>query len=88
MDNDVFFRPDPDRHGEKIPLLKPVLAIQLEQKEGGSGKLGTLSRLSSGTIVERCGKGFDERTVKIRANGHYYFVFLQDLEAQATAAFN
>jgi hypothetical protein len=88
MDNNVFFRPDPDRDGERIPLLKSVLAIQLEQNESGSGKLGMLSRLGPGMIVERCGMGFDDRTVKVRVNGHYYFVFLQDLEAQTTAASN
>jgi hypothetical protein len=86
MNSDAFFIPDPERHGEKVPLLKSVLAIQLEQNPDGRAKLGLLSRLGPGIVVERCGKGFDDRTVKIRANGHYYFVFLQELESQATLA--
>jgi hypothetical protein len=88
MNTDAFFIPDPHTHGKKIPLFKPIVAVHLEQTEHGDVKLGLLSRLSSGTIVERCGEGFDDRTVKVRANGQCYFVFLQDLEAQATAAFN
>jgi hypothetical protein len=86
MDSDAFFIPDPERQGEKVPLFKSVLAIQLEQNKHGCAKLGLLSRLGPGIVVERCGKGFDDRTVKIRANGNYYFVFLQELESQSSVS--
>jgi hypothetical protein len=88
MNTDAFFIPDPHKDGKKIPLLKPIVAVHLEQNEHGVVKLGLLSRLSPGTLVQRCGEGFDDRTVKVRANGQCYFVFLQDLEAQAIAALN
>jgi hypothetical protein len=87
---DPFFIPSSDTGGQKIPLSKRISAIQLVRKEDGRARLGLLSQLGPGTILEQCGDGFNERTVKVRTNGQVYFVFRQDLEAQtaqASAAF-
>jgi hypothetical protein len=86
MNRDAFLTPDPYYGSEKIALLRPISAIQLIQDESGHEKLGLLSQLGPGVMVERCGAGFSEGTVKVRANGHCYFVFLQDLESQAAKA--
>jgi hypothetical protein len=61
-------------------LRKPICAIQLLPDGTGGEKLGLLTQLGSGTNAELCGTGFNERTVKVRVNGRYYFVFLQDVE--------
>ena len=64
----------------KIHLERPISAIQLLEDESGHETLGLLSQLGPGTRLERCGKGFSKATVKVRANGHYFFVFAEDLE--------
>lgn len=82
-----FYFPDPNNHGDRIRLFKPISAIQLVQAEDGGAKLGVISQLGPGTTVEICGSGFNERTVKVRSASQYYFVFLQDLNLQkATTA--
>jgi len=86
VNRDMFFSSDADREGEKIPLLKSICALELVPQEHGGAKLGLLLQLGAGITVEVCGDGFDDRTAKVRANGHCYFVFLQDLASQATAA--
>lgn len=87
MIQDPFFIPTSDAaSGPTIPLSKRISAIELVRKEGGRGKLGLLSQLGPGTVLEECGDGFNERTVKVRTNGQVYFVFRQDLEAQTQQA--
>jgi hypothetical protein len=85
MIQDPFFIPTSNIAGEKVSLSKRISAIELVQKENGRAKLGLLSQLSPGTMLEACGDGFNERTVKVRANGQVYFVFRQDLESQSAA---
>lgn len=48
--------------------------------DGGHGKLGLITQLPSGAVVDICGGGFNERTAKIRYEQRYFFVFLQDLQ--------
>ena len=79
-----FFKPNTPVLSEKIALQKPISAIQVFQNEDGSSRLGLLSKIGPGMTVERCGEGFNERTVKVRLNGYYYYVFLQDLESQSS----
>jgi hypothetical protein len=85
---DTLFIPEPGVGKGKMSLSKPISAIQLVRNEQGAPKLGLLTQLAPGTSVERCGEGFSERTLMVRANGQHYFVFLQDLELQAAAAAN
>ena len=77
---------DRSADGERILLSRTISAIQCFEDERGHETLGLLSQIGPGITVERCGAGFNERTVKVRVNGHHYFVFVQDLEAQAKAA--
>jgi hypothetical protein len=83
----AFFIPDEGSGGKPVTLSRPISAIQLVRKEDGSVRLGVLAQLRPGTQVVLCGTGFNERTVKVRAEGDcYYFIFRQDLESQALAA--
>ena len=79
MDQSALFIPE-GGGGTPVTLLRPVSAIQLVKKEDGSVKLGLLAQLSAGTSVVPCGKGFNERTVKVRAQDNsYFFVFREDV---------
>jgi len=64
-------------------LSKPISGIQLlpvEGKQGRLGRLGNVLQLARGSHLELCGGGYDARTVKVRCEGKFYFVFLQDLQ--------
>lgn len=62
-------------------LARRIPAIALEKSGGpdGRGKLGLILHLAAGSDVEICGDGFNWRTVKVRQNGLYYFIFEEDL---------
>jgi hypothetical protein len=69
--------------GDRLRTLqRRIPAIELEEpsdKNGGMEKLGLILHLASGSDVEICGEGFNGRTVKVRQNGRYYFIFSEDL---------
>ncbi len=66
-------------------LAKNIAAIQLLPPDGaGETRLGMITQLPTGAEVQICGEGFNERTVRVRWAGGYYFVFLQDLEVPRT----
>lgn len=73
----------PPRSGSDRPyaILHNIAAIELMANNREHGRLGMVTQLPSGTRVEVCGSGFNERTVKVRSNERYYFVFWQDLAA-------
>lgn len=82
----AFFIPEEPVLGSAVILSKPTPAIQLERKENGCARLGLLLQLPRGASLEICGEGFNERTVKVRTNNQYYFVFRQDIEAPRAMA--
>ena len=89
MNTNEIFIPESGFSRETVALFKSISAIQLIAKEHGEGsKLGLISQLGAGTIVEVCGEGFNERTVKVRAHGQCYFVFLQDIKSHGTITRN
>lgn len=71
----------PPMHGATLShsLSKNIAAIELEMAESGKARLGPVLQLPNGSLLDVCGDGFNERTVKIRSNGKYYFVFRSDL---------
>jgi hypothetical protein len=82
MDYTVLSIPDEGTiRGVAVTLPHPVSAIQLVKNETGVVKLGFVTQLCQGTEVVLCGKGFNERTVKVLAHGCCYFVFRQDIDA-------
>jgi hypothetical protein len=78
---DALFMPDSAVNYKTVFLTKLIMAIQLTADENGVTKLGPLSQLGSGSTLEICGTGFNERTIKVRMAGQCYFVFLQDIES-------
>lgn len=60
-------------------LGRNIAAIELVAAENGNPRLGPVLQLPNGSHLDVCGDGFNERTVKIRSNGKYYFVFKADL---------
>ena len=80
ISQEALFIPDKAVTGTTVTLSKSISALQLQQKENGDGaQLGLLSQLGRGTVLVVCGTGFDERTVKVRVNDRFYFVFAQDV---------
>ena len=75
-----IYIPDERVSGEKVQLSKTACAVQLIRNPNGAG-LGPLRQLGVGTTVELCGDGYNDRTVKVRANGDCFFVFLEDLRS-------
>jgi hypothetical protein len=61
-------------------LSRTIAGIQLVPKEGKQGRLGNVLQIRAGSVLEFCGDGYDARTVKVRCEGSFYFVFLQDVE--------
>jgi len=81
INQEAIFIPDKAVGGATVSLSKSIAAVQLQQKENGVGaKLGLLGQLGPGTVLAVCGEGFDDRTVKVRVNDAFYFVFAQDVE--------
>jgi hypothetical protein len=73
----------PDCHSpvESYTLSRRIPAVQLVQIEGPKAQLGPLVQLPKGAQLDLCGDGFDERTVKVRCDTSFYFVFLEDLRS-------
>ena len=61
-------------------LRGDVPALQLIPAEDGRVRWGPLVRLSKGTELHDFGKAFDNRTLRVRVDGHFYIVFSQDLD--------
>jgi hypothetical protein len=64
----------------RIMLPKQVSAIQVLPADNAPARLGLITQLPSGAVVDVCGDGFNERTAKVRYCDGYFFVFLQDLQ--------
>ncbi len=81
MNQEALFIPYGAASGLTVSLSKSISAIRLQQKENGMGaELGAISQLGPGNTLVFCGEGFDERTVKVRVNDSFYFVFAEDVE--------
>lgn len=64
----------------KVTLPKDITAIYLGTTEEGESRLACVSSIPEGAELRVCGRGFNTRSVEVNWNGHYYFVFLQDIE--------
>lgn len=67
-------------------LLNAVTVIRLAVNPKGDLRYAGISELPKGAQVEMCGKGFNERTVKLQWQGQFFFAFAQDLEPPVTSA--
>lgn len=68
------------RPGGTYVLTRNIPAIQIVP-EGEQNRLGLIAQLPQSAELEAWGSGFDPQTIKVRCNGSFYFVFLQDLES-------
>jgi hypothetical protein len=66
--------------GFSYTLPSDIPAIQILPSLDGKIDLSPVSMLPQGAELSPCGKGFDLQTVKVRCHGHYYYVFLRDLQ--------
>jgi hypothetical protein len=66
--------------GHLYTLASDIPAIQILPATDGQVGLSPVSKLPQGTEIAPCGKGFDRHTMKVSCHGHYYYVFLRDLE--------
>jgi len=57
-----------------------ICAIELIAGQDNRGRLGAITQLPQHVQLEICGDGFNERTVKVRCQNSFYFVFREDLE--------
>jgi hypothetical protein len=82
MNEDMIFIPtEPVICGSCI-LSRKIAAIRLDYRAGQNSekaKLGSILQLPAGSNLEVCGGGFNSRTVKVRHQNSYYFVFEEDL---------
>ena len=59
-------------------LANDTPAMQLVVAEDGA-RLGPILKIPKGAVIDVFGEGFNERTLKVRYAGLFYFVFLADL---------
>ena len=82
MNEEMIFIPKEPVIQGSCTLPRKIAAIRLDRRTGlnsGKAKLGTILQLPAGSNVELCGDGFNPRTVKVRHQNSYYFVFEEDL---------
>ncbi|MGI8958504.1 MAG: hypothetical protein ACR2IV_01820 [Bryobacteraceae bacterium] len=60
-------------------LPNTIAAIQASGAGSGGPELGAISHLPEGAELTLCGDGFNETTTKVRWEGQFYFIFLQDI---------
>lgn len=65
---------------QAVVIPKTISAVQLMATEQGESRLGPITQLPPSAQLQICGDGFNERTVKVRWQESFYFVFRQDLE--------
>ena len=81
---DAVSIPPQSSAGQLYSLSKSIAAIELVYAEKDRLGLGTVMQLPFGASIEVCGEGFNDRTVKVRSNDKFYFVFVQDLAASCS----
>ena len=62
-------------------LSRTVAAIDLVIDGEGQARLGGIHQLQAGLRVGVCGRGYNERTIKVTCGDSFYFVFRDDLNA-------
>lgn len=63
-----------------MKLPGKISAVRIAENARGGKKAGGLSQLEPGTLLELCGDGYNDRTVKVRVCEELFYVFRQDLQ--------
>jgi hypothetical protein len=71
---------------QSYTLTRSILAIPILSTDSGDFRLGPITQLPEGAQLETYGAGFDEQTVRIRSEGRFYYVFVDDLEPKRKRA--
>ncbi|MGA8028311.1 MAG: hypothetical protein WB992_14300 [Bryobacteraceae bacterium] len=79
-----MFRSALQGNSSRIILFKNIAAIGANLGEDGKIRMGVMSQLPEGADLEICGEGFNDRTIKVRWQEQFYFIFLQDVELPQT----
>ncbi|MCU1294868.1 MAG: hypothetical protein JWP08_3718 [Bryobacterales bacterium] len=66
--------------GHTYILANAISAMQALPPVDDEVCLSPVSKLPRGAEITTCGAGFDWQTVKVFYQGHFYYVFLCDLE--------
>jgi hypothetical protein len=61
------------------PQSATLCAMQANADSHGLCKMGLLTQITPNFPIEVCGEGFNEKTVRVRVKGQFYFVFREDL---------
>ena len=67
-------------------LNKEVCAFQILRIKDEGVELGPIVSLPAGAQLRLCGRGFNDRTLKVGYEACFYFVFMQDLEHHSRVA--
>ncbi|MGH9608098.1 MAG: hypothetical protein ACRD34_00355 [Bryobacteraceae bacterium] len=67
-------------------LPRNISAIQSISDLDGQTRLGMILQLPEGAEVRVCAPGFNERTVKVSWEGGFYYIFREDIDAEADVA--
>ena len=68
---------------QSYTLSRKIPAVQLVPTDGTHARLGPIIQLPSGSQLDLCGEGYNERTVKVRCDAMFYFVFQEDLTSMS-----
>jgi len=79
MPNALALSAECSSHEKPIRCPKTVAAVRLVLNERAGCTLGSVTQLKPGTLIEICGEGYDDQTVKVRADRQTFFVFREDL---------
>lgn len=83
LNRDEIFIPSPVQVWSTSSLTRGISAVRLEPgRDPRRARLGQLETLPAGATVEVCGAGYNEKTVKVRCQGEFFFVFEGDLIAE------
>jgi hypothetical protein len=80
INRDQIFIPSPVSVTRTVQLSRLISAVHLEPAaESGRARLGEIRSLPVGATLEICGDGYNEKTIKIRCDKEFFFVFQTDL---------
>lgn len=82
FNRDEIYIPNRLKPERTLCLSRPICALHLERdSETRRVRLGALRTMQSGTVIDVCGPGYNDRTVKVHSQQEYYFVFKDDLDS-------
>ena len=83
----VYLPPSPEYYVIPSVVTAPKAISALERLPTHNGAhAGRITPVPEGTRLQVCGRGFNERTIRVRWEGRQGYVFLQDVEPVGTAA--